>query len=338
MPFNTATRDERNNIVSITLFESYLAKFTLDNQSHAKVFYQKLLVGIEKYFQDPKSNEALQQFIQNKTKNYSLERHLFNVFSQVSIYPGQDSFKNMINNFHLPAADYLIKLIAEEFLGPLESLQEQKCGFFESKTGRRSPYQASRNPSLFNEINRGVVPVSENKDGEDEAEFSTCAIGIVSEKYRTHDLDGYFAKPIYPAGLNYWPNEDSFVAKWLRDKHCPVIAGSSGSTEMLISRVFPIIPQLTKEEKQTIVFAQACNMVAHGHHSFFESMLVADTVVFNLSPQKTLKEHYLQCIPNWIKDSQLFQNFLLSEPIASLPLEEPIAINSALSCNQRKFL
>ena len=106
----------------------------------------------------------------------------------------------------------------------------------------------------------------------------------------------------------YRPDESSFVANWLRDRHLPVIAGSSGSTEMLFSRVMPLV-ELTNEDIQMLVFAQACSMLANGHHSLFEALLVADHFGLKLSNKETLLEFYLQCVPEKIRTDQSFIEF-----------------------------
>jgi hypothetical protein len=110
-----------------------------------------------------------------------------------------------------------------------------------------------------------VIEITQEKQST--LELETFAFGIVSDAYRPDEFSHYFDFPIEPAGGFYIPNEDSYVALWLRRHYCPVISGASGSTELLISRIFPLIDGLTLEDKKMIIFAQACNMIANGHHS-----------------------------------------------------------------------
>ena len=54
----------------------------------------------------------------------------------------------------------------------------------------------------------------------------------------------------------------------------------------------------------------AVYMVALGHHSFFEVMLVADKVGLKLQEKDTLLDFYLQCIPQSIQQSPQFKSFI----------------------------
>jgi hypothetical protein len=134
--------------------------------------------------------------------------------------------------------------------------------------------------------------------------------------------------PICPAKFTYQPNEESYIALWLRSRHLPVIAGSSGSTETLFSGILPLV-SLDPEEIEIIVFSQACNMVANGHHSLFEALKVADHFGLKIRDTKSLFEFYIQCIPASIKSDPAFSKFI-NEPIIKELLEDmPLYIEGA---------
>lgn len=283
----------------MTIFESILAKFVLEHPSFYQDAYIKMLEGLVK-----------------KACSKKLERQLFGLFSLVgNEYENYFSLDDIKNKFHLPAADYLVKLLADNIFPP-RKVSPQKVKLFQERSDSpRSPINQDRNTQLFAPEHRGVV--------ESHGKESVCkSLGIVEDSYRPDELNEYFEHDNYPSGQLYTPNEKSYVASWLRERNCPVISGASGSTEALISRLFSYV-DLKQDEKELLVFAQACNMVALGHHSLFEAMIVADDLnLVSVSKQNTQMDFYLQCVPEKIKKSQEFIKFLDSDTVKNLQLDE----------------
>lgn len=288
-----ALRDKRNNLVISTLFESYLAKFILEHPDLYKAAYLKLLDAIE---QDTARDE--------------FDRLRFSVFSILNEnYPNYLSIADIHKNFYLPAADFIVKLAAD-YLYPPPKVQLEF--FSATQSFSRSPINYHRNPHLFSEENRGVSEL----DGDEV--LTTKDLGIVEAQYRPQELLNYFSQEIEPSMNSYVPLESSSVAKLLRSHECPVIAGSSGSTEALISRLF-LLTHLTPEEKHLLIFSQACNMIANGHHSLLESMIVANALgVGELNPQASQRDFYLQCVPPSIQAHPNFIEFINSKMVAEL--------------------
>jgi hypothetical protein len=335
MPYDQSTIDEKNNLVVVTLFESYLAKFVLENPKFYQTVYYKIFDAIENYLkEDLEKNRDLDLFLRNGPPNFSASRYIYSVFSRVnSLYPGQDSFETLKSNFHLLAADYFIKLISDELLNKIpyspisfgkqtsESAPDSP-GFFSSSIGKRSPFNPNRPAELFNEKDRGVFPIIREESEEfDEPEIRD--LGIVSKEFTPPELTDYFEEPIFSARFYFQPNESSSVATWCRRRHLPVISGSSGSTEMLFSRIMNLLT-LTHEETKLLVFSQACSMIANGHHSFFDAILVADHFGLKLEETDTLLEFYLQCVPDEIKAAPSFIEFLESASIQPLLQDIPL--------------
>lgn len=333
MPVDPTLRDDKNNLVFITLFESYLAKFILEHPAFYKAVYVKLIKSLELFFDSRTlpDNEALSRLLSGKRAGYDLDRHLFSIFTRLNeAHPGCDSFSNLIAQFSLPAADFFIKMVCDELLTPppgavsLESFPSPMSFFSGGRavdTLRRSPYQGLRNPLLFHESNRGVTEISRHtSDDSSEEDEMTQDLGIVSKPFIPKEFKCYFARPISPAGYSYRPNEKAHVATWLRERDCPIISGASGSTEMLFSRVFSLF-ELTEEERRMLIFAQACNMIAQGHHSFFEAFIVANHFGYPVIRQENMLNFYLQCIPDTVRANDEFMAFLASETIYSLPLK-----------------
>ena len=339
MPYDQSTLDEKNNLVVVTLFESYLAKFVLENPRFYQGVYYKIFDAIANYLlESPEKNIDLQLFLQNGPTNFTVSRYIYGVFSRVnSFYPEHHSFETLKSNFNLLAADYFVKLISDELLNKTQcspiDFGSQKSesplswgspGFFASSLGKRSPFNPNRPAELFSEKNRGVFPIlHEDREGEDMDEPESRDLGIVAKEFTPPELTNYFEEPVYSARFYYQPNESSSVATWCRRRHVPVISGSSGSTEMLFSRIMQLV-LLTPEETKMLVFAQACSMIANGHHSFFEAILVADHFGLKLTGKDTLLEFYLQCVPETIHTDPHFIEFLESETVHPLLLDVPL--------------
>jgi hypothetical protein len=113
------------------------------------------------------------------------------------------------------------------------------------------------------------------------------------------------------------------VANWLYDRNLPVISGTSGSVEQLFSRILPLV-SLSREEIKLAVIAEATALIAMGHHSLFECMLVADRYGYKFKETATLLDFYLQCIPEPIKEHPDFRIFLNSDKGASLIAGMPL--------------
>ena len=317
---NPKQLDEKSNLVIVCLFETYLAKFILEHPEFYQEIYTKALDRIQHILlTDFIDNPQLNQSVDSKKTNYDLHRHIYTIFSQLhGNYREQSSFDSLKREFNLSAADYFIKLIIDNFLTPppvLNVTPTSRLSMF-SVEPRRSPFKPSRSPLFFSEDNRGVLEIF--SDSDEYEEITTHSIGIVSQYFTPSDLTSYFNIPVSSARFNYEPNETSYVAQWLRCRNLPVISGSSGSTEGLINLLFPFL-DLTKEEKEIMIFAQACNMVANGHHSFFEAMMIANHLrFFNVTDKDNLLDFYLQCVPEPIRSHPEFIELLKSSPMQSL--------------------
>ena len=304
--------DEKNNLVVVTLFETHLAKFILENPRFYKEVFLKVINMLEGYLS--KDEPRLKTYFERKGPRYDLDRHLYTLFSRLTEhYPEQNSFESLKAHFSLSSADYFIKLVTDDILTSPCILSISPAGREASPatvgvfSKRRSPYKPHRSPLLFSDENRGVLELKTGADTFEEV--STHAIGIASERFLPEDLAHYFSRKIFPARFNYQPNESSYVARWLRERRLPLVSGASGSTEGLLSLLLPLI-DLNPEERSMLIFAQACNMVANGHHSFFEAIMVADHMSPQLIEQDTLLEFYLQCVPDVVKADAAFHAFL----------------------------
>lgn len=313
--------DEKNNPISVSLFESYLGKFVLEHPDLYKHCYIQLLTELE-------------GFIASLPEQRRVDREIHMLFSIVQErYHGYTSFAALKNedSFNLSATDYFIKHVSDYFVTrninpPKNSNKELKSpkstipahvqlSFYSINEGRGSPTNSHRDQRIFHENNRGV------KVRAGSPVIEPCPnLGIVPKEHCPPEFINYFAIPNEKALEMYEPNEVSYFAKNLRRYWCPVISGASGSTEALFTRIFSIT-SLSKEQQQLLIFVQACNMVANGHHSLFEAMFVAHTLGFEIEPKETVKEFYLQCVPQVFKEDDAFKALMESDKILALELD-----------------
>ena len=305
--------DEKDNYIEVTLFESWLSLFMLEHPEFYKDIYCKLL-------------DAIENFINTNRKSKHVEFCLKNIFSDLNDkWPGCDSFANLKKHFSLLAADTCIKFCAEAFFcfkqndslviqtsasSTLTNLCMQSL-FSKPLQGQKKLSKHLRCDDLFSEKNRGVI-ISDETDKKFSHDF-----GIVSLEHTPAKFQHYFSFPVHSARFTYSPNLSGYVATWLTERCLPIISGASGSTEVMMSRLLPLV-DLSHEETKILLLAQTASMIAMGHHSFFECMLVADRFGYKLGDPDKMSDLYLQCIPKTILLSEAFQDFLTSDE--GLPL------------------
>lgn len=293
-------RDKKGNLVNVCLFESYLARHVLSQTSNYQELCLKILTQIENFFK-PGENENYPYLkeIASDDPRLSLDRRVFSLFTTLSQkYPGYDSLDSIKNNFSLSVFLYFLKLMADRLLK--RQYSDPDLGFF-----KRSPYSPERPVELFSEKNRGVTVL-----GLDE-EVSSQALGIMDDEYCPEDLQFFYETPGCPAKYYYMPDEQSSVATWLRERCLPIISGASGSTELLFARILPLL-RLPLKEQEILFFIQAMDMVAQGHHSFFESALVAEHFHLKRSASVpiALIDFYLDWVPDTLKSQPSFHAFM----------------------------
>lgn len=298
--------DHNGNLVNVTLFESSLALFMVEHPEFYRDIYFKLI-------------DAIKLFIETNRNDIKAERCLAYIFCDINgNFPGCDSYEGLKNNFSLLAADCFIKKAADAFLNyknddaitvkyhstSLSDLAIRKL-FTEPKSGMENLSNHLRCFNLFNEKNRGVVVHEDNEH------VSSRDFGIVAPQHVPGNMQDYFYKPIESAKFTYTPDLGSYVSDWLTERYLPVIAGTSGSTEMMLSRVLPLV-SLTAQEIKMILLAQTSSMIGMGHHSFFECMLVADRFGYKLKETYHFLDFYLQSIPEEVQQHPDFQDYLRS--------------------------
>lgn len=304
--------DDKNNIIEVCLFESYLAKYFIEHQDIFKPLINKVLMAID-------------HIIVINSENPIFERMLFSTFSKVM--EENLDIKNMealkqsgslvaFDTFFKYFTEYVmslssIKLPEREQQNPIKvpslGVLSQQSLFKSTQYGDKKLLDRMRPASLFSEKNRGVVDVDP-----DHFEEKIRDLGILSSADTPTELKNYFSFSHMPSRPYYAPNEDSLMAQWLRERYLPVISGASGGIGKTISKINSLVP-LSKKEYQLLGILVASSTVALGHHSFFEVLRPLSFLIGSLEDKSNLLEFYEQIIPEDIKLSSSYKAHIESD-------------------------
>lgn len=323
--------DEKKNIVSVCLFESYLAKYFVE---HPAIF-QPLT---DKIF------NAVKRLIEDNAKNRMFDRHLFSVFTRLmDIDQTISDFKSLRNSNSIVAYDTFFKYFVEDIMKNLTiRIPENHSSaakhvprlaelchfsiFHDYQKGIDSLYRIMRPRWLFKNSNRGVTELKEKEP----ADEPSNDLGILASKDTPDTLKGYFPNAHLPSRPLYSPNESSEMAKWLRKYHLPVIAGASGGISITVSYLSSIV-QFSKEEYQLLGILIASSTIAMGHHSFFEVMRPLSFFTGTLEEKDCLLAFYEQTIPEFVKKLPSYQEHMKSTAGATLIEEFAFREKSSLT-------
>ncbi|KTD21033.1 hypothetical protein [Legionella londiniensis] len=297
--------DIKGNHKEVCLFESYLAKFFLENSHYFEDLFKKIFPAIDTLLDSNKENQSF------KRRFFLCESQVFSEHKSAGDYSKIKTSKSLIiyDTFLKFFCETVLKNNEDYYLPLLKSSNVKQSLpftlFGQSPKTVDSLEKYIREDIIFKPSERGAV---ETEDGDD---FVSSKLGILLPEDTPFELRNYFDEH-FCAQMSYRANEKSHVAKWLRNHFLPIISGTSGSAETVFSQLSKVV-KLSQEEAARLFLALTASTVALGHHSFFEVMLVADKVGLKLEEKPTLLEFYLQCIPEDIQQSLEFQKFIKSD-------------------------
>lgn len=315
--------DEKNNIIGVCLFESYLAKYFIE---HPEIFRPLIL----------KILDAIACVIKDNSDNPLFDRMLFSVFSTVAEdSPNVHDLDTLKQSDSIVAVDTFFKYFVERIMSnrsiKLQGIGQQgllsEHSLFKPST---DIFDIMRPKTLFTAKGRGVIELK------DLHEMETRDLGILSVQDTPEQLKSYFLRPHSPIRQHYSPKEDSLMAQWLRKYYLPVISGISGGIGITIGHINSLI-QLSKREYELLGIMVASSTIALGHHSFFEVIKPLSFFTRSLEDQSNLLEFYAQIIPEEIKRLPSYQLHMESEFGAQLIEEfifdnpQPEQINSKIT-------
>ncbi|MFJ1268259.1 hypothetical protein ACD661_06800 [Legionella lytica] len=295
------TFDDKNNIVEVCIFESFLAKYFLEHSEVFSELYNKIYEAIENL---RKINE----------KNEDFERKLYMSLSPlIRDYPAITDLTALKESGGVLVWDTFLKYFTEIIMSmegllyPELQLENPvtphnalaQYGLFSSNPVQvqKLILEKIRPDYLFTDAERGCMEV---KKALAKPSFN---LGILFENKMTvipESLVNYLKFANYPSKQIYAPKEDSEMADWLREHYLPVISGASGSIGKIVSALSTLCI-FSSEEYKLLGLLVASATVALGHHSFFEVLRPLSFMTGFIEEQSTLLEFYEQAIPPEIK-------------------------------------
>lgn len=317
--------DDRKNVISVCRFESFLAKYFLEHPEVFDALKDKILTAIEKLVELNSKNTVFGRLFYSVFSCLLEQEHPITNLKAVKESRSLVMFDTFLKYFIervMTITDIVLPSLKEEETTASSSTSEatgsalQKGGMF---TLFKMPLVSSdlllakmRPEVLFSDKNRGVVTIED-----EDSEYASRSIGILSPKDTPAKLENYLKFPNYPSRQYYLPKEDSEMARWLRAHYLPVISGASGGIGKTISGLAKLM-SFSSSDYMFIGLLIASSTIALGHHSFFEVIRPISFVIDCIEEQTNLLAFYEQVIPQEIKVLESYKEHMKSEEGASL--------------------
>ncbi|WP_428413851.1 hypothetical protein [Legionella sp.] len=312
------TFDDKNNIIDVCIFESFLAKYFLEHPEVFDALFDKIYTGLD-------------ALILANEENKDFERRLFMSLSAVmQDYPTITDLQALKESNSVLVWDTFLKFFTEltmsmkglhypplqpvNSLKPLNALAHYGLFSNDPVQSQKLILEKMRPDHLFSDAERGCTDV---ENAQAKPSFN---LGILSESMKTavpEKLVNYLKFANYPSKQIYAPKEDSEMADWLRDRYLPVISGASGSIGKIVSAMSPLC-LFSPEEYKLLGLLIASATVALGHHSFFEVLRPLSFMTGFIEEQSTLLAFYEQAIPQEIKALESYKEHINGPDGASL--------------------
>ena len=287
--------DKRGNNVSLTLFESELAKIILDERSSMEPVFSKINRGIAKLID-----------LNSTDKNF--DRAIYGCFTRVAKdFSGYNSMELFLEkDYDLLAAGLLHKIFFEDYLRMAQN-RPVLVGRSKFEENFLSQVSTSKDRSKFLSLLRPDNVFLEKVRGREEFKQpeETNKFGIVTKKYTPEHFKQYFTPGFESAQYKYKRLFDSSISKKMDDLEMPFIAGPSGTVGYCLHGMLQV-DTFSAEELQRYFIGMAAQMVARGHHSFYEIFNALSYAGFKFAESTTPYNMYRQFLTNDILDSAKF--------------------------------
>lgn len=286
------TLDSQGNVTDATLFESYLSKHLIENTEFFKPVYFKILDAIHNLAELNKSNKWFNRVM------YMLDS------TMRMTYEESPSPQELKEPFKLHMVTHYITLFCDLFL-KTDAMKDFMPNSESARGHSKLVIRQLKVKALFDEVNRGVIFLEEPLFA------PTKKLGITTFENTPEELQSYFADKYQPAQSEYQPDRTSNVGKWLTYYNLPVIAGSSGTARDYLGWLSMLVV-LEPDEIKSLIVGLAASMVTRGHHSYFEVMIILDRYGIKLENADDLLGLYEQTIPEEIRLSDSYLQFINS--------------------------
>ena len=189
--------DKRGNLIDVCLFESYLAKFFLENSDFFEPLYQKIFSDIDKLIEANENNGLFpRRFFSCESLVQSDYKHINNYqdIKQSKSLPVYDIFLKFFCEIALEKTDNLILPQASTSNNMTGVEQSSRFMLFGSSNKKvASVGQFIRDDIIFQPSERGCIVVDDIDDIEDE-ECLTNKLGILQLENTPWELQNYLEK------------------------------------------------------------------------------------------------------------------------------------------------
>jgi hypothetical protein len=299
--------DSYGNSIETTLFESYLSKVIIEQRK----LYEPLYIKI---------NQSIQRMVDANQQNKEFSRQLHSCLTLVNIeYPGHSQLESFLQpGFHLHAANYFHKLFFEKIirLAAIPAHNSATKSLTLAERAQRTVCSSEATikklsarvypPMFFNPEHRGRI------EQELETEPVTRKLGIAQEEYTPNDLKYYYPTPYCPAQMQFLRDYNGSVSKKMQLNHLPYISGPSGTAGTCFQSMIQL-DTYTAEELKLYFMVLSASMVARGHHSFYEVMMIAETIGFKIKDYSERQQYYEQFLTVELKNSIEYKTFIQSQ-------------------------
>jgi hypothetical protein len=315
--------EPRRSIVSFTAFDSYLAKFIVDNAARCRPVFEKINRGIIQYLNDPRQYE--QKFHKETHRMDNKTHALYTHTHEPQDYVLDERIRGLLehperleNNFDLFMLVHFYKFFFEDITINPDRYKELAESPERSK-GVPSLFELARkeimkDPDAMKKLKATTRPDELFKErGRISHGFgkkATNSLGIFKEAETPEDLKKFFGVGVYAAKDEFTadPNSSAPLLMLAKQLQLPFVSSASGTASKLIPAII-LLAGLSPQELKDFTTCLAGSMVAEGHHSFLEVMVICQRagIHMNLSPTTPLVNIYESFLSNNIKSAPEFK-------------------------------
>lgn len=303
--------DKCENHIETCLFESYLSKFIIENPHFYIDVFTKINLSIKRFIDVNTASE--------KSDPYGFERFLYSVFSEFSRkFPKFTCMEDIFKTFNVEAHVEFHKFFFETMLKLGEKLPPHPNT--KSTLSQIIQINLKDDPGQIKQLKRHLRPktlfstLARSRDESENTGEKTTKLGITQLTDTPKELLNYYVTPYVPAASVYGRNVKGVFSKWLSARKLPFIAGPSGTIEIIFTSII-LLDSYSPGELKHYFMAIAAAMVARGHHSFAESLCVAQLLGFPLKDCSSRKDFYEQFLPKKILESSEYKSFINQDVI-----------------------
>jgi hypothetical protein len=310
-------RDKHNNRYENTLYESYLAKTIIQNDET----WRPLVLQINQWI--------YQTILQHKNNARMISLLITHLKKHLKVTINRQNFLNIAQDFLLTSENLVPTIMFHgDFVEYIHPKIDPKKSYAQLST-----YKIMRSNNLFSNENRGVAATTNWQRGLASYKYPTYrsnALGVMPDKQTPSELAQYFAdqpgkrRPtkrfhkLKGSRISYIAaqrNRESKIEKSdafrkeAIERDISIISGTAGTTSKIIAFMLDLVG-LTREEIKDYLMIEGAAVVAYGHHSMYEIMVLARQLGFPIKYDHRF--YHEQFVTKEFRKSKAYKDFLAS--------------------------